>query len=566
MNPVKGWLARFATLRWRLILFYCGLLTLLIVGLGWFMYSRLENFLYDGVRTRLQDYALTQAVVPQGDGGRPEQQGRGNRGGPSQLQTLSNLLASKPSDEIYAAIFDEQGRFVTPTPASSSTGLIAPPPQPPQLRQATAQNGYFYPATLGVPSDNPPTVGQEDGLLYLQPIRDRNGPALDANGTRLGYVLVGASLKQAHQILQQMQFLLLIGLLGALGLAVLLGIPLARFGLRPLQRITEIARRTRSSNLTQRVSLPAYAVYDSKAARQDEVWQLAQEFNAMLDKIEAAFVAQKQSEARTRQFVADASHELRSPLTVLGGYVDVLLMGAKDDPARAERIIGSMRSEINRLSRLVVDLLMLTRLDAGGGTILQLTPVEADELLQRTVTNMTMLTGDRRLELKLSPEAGPVWVRGDADQLYRVLVNLVDNAIRYTSPQGHISLSLGVIARPPTEKVAIESEKLATRKTLPNPTQEWVVIEVSDDGCGIEAAQLPLIFDRFYRADESRARQTGNAGLGLAISKGIIEAHGGSITVESQVGQGTTFRLYLPVLGRELEVEAELPTASVQAS
>ncbi len=573
MGRIKRGLARFSTLRWRLTLFYCGLLVVLIFGMGWFMYSRLENFLYDGVRGRLSDYAQTQ-VLPVEDGrGDNNGQGRGPRGNqlaPGNLQQLSNFLASKPSGEIYGNVLDGQGQIVIPENNRNYAKVVATLPQPDQLKQAANPQGYFYYATLSLKDETGQTTGQERGLVFLQVLPARKDlPPRPPPAGGPGYILMASSLQTADDTLKQMQFLLLVGLVGSLVLAVLLGIPLARLGLRPLKKITEIARRTRSSNLSQRVALPANS-YQASLASQDEVWQLAQEFNAMLDKIELAFTAQQQSEARTRQFVADASHELRSPLTVLGGYLDVLLMGAKDNPLQAKRIMDAMRSEITRLSRLVIDLLMLTRLDSGSSGVVQIAPVEVEELLNRTASNMGLLMGQRRLEVKLAPGSSPVWIQGDADQLYRVLVNLVDNAIRYTGDQGYIGLSLSVEkvvsqARPSVTNK--KSGKTLTEPSTPNETgNEWVVIRVRDDGCGIAPEQLAHIFDRFYRADESRTRQTGNAGLGLAISKGIIEAHGGLIEVESQLGNGTTFIIRLPLLGLELETDGELSNLPVEAN
>jgi two-component system OmpR family sensor kinase len=215
----------------------------------------------------------------------------------------------------------------------------------------------------------------------------------------------------------------------------------------------------------------------------------------------------------------------------LGGYLDVLLMGAKDDPVKAQEIITSMRREIDRLSRLVIDLLALTRLDAGNS--IKLETVSLAEVLDRAAANTIMLAGERKVELLLPDPF--VEVRGNSDQLYRAVFNLLDNAVRYTSPQGQIEL------------------KLALNVNAPNQA----IISVRDNGSGIAPEELPHIFERFYRADRSRARQTGNAGLGLAIVKAIIEAHGGQVFVSSEPGKGTCFSLTLPILATQVNLEAK---------
>jgi two-component system OmpR family sensor kinase len=284
-------------------------------------------------------------------------------------------------------------------------------------------------------------------------------------------------------------------------------------------------------DLSQRVDLPV----SQTIAPDDEVQQLAQAFNLMLDQIEQSFQKQQQSEIRTRQFAADASHELRSPLTVLGGYLDVLLMGAKDDPVRALRVLQSMRREVDRMSRLVVDLLALTRMDANGGGNMRIESIRVAEILQSAVEDMQVIAGERKIELQFSPDSTQACLTGDNDQLHRVFVNILDNAIRYTDKGGLIKITTAIVDK-----------------------GRSVEISLADNGCGISEEQLTHIFDRFYRADPSRSRQTGNAGLGLSIVKSIVEAHNGSIRVVSEVGQGTCFTLRFP-LSEISEAEMSFP-------
>ncbi|MEI6043036.1 MAG: HAMP domain-containing sensor histidine kinase [Chloroflexota bacterium] len=526
---IKGFFRRFTNLSWRLTFFNTALLALLGLALGGFIYFRLESFLYDGLKARMQDYALTQTFLPEGRRSTAGNDGLTSTRSTAQvLSILSELLATKPVGEIQPAVLDNLGQVVQPAESYFKLNPVTVLPSSAQLNKASDFGAFFYTTTFSQKQG-------EEALVYLLVVRDKNGPVYNSLGVPSGYVLLAVSLKPSQQLLDEIKFLLIVGLSSLLVLTLFTGYPLTRLGLRPLKKITEIARRTRLSNLDRRVPLPA-SIISGKATRQDEIWQLAFEFNAMLDKIEEAFAAQQQSEVRMRQFVADASHELRSPLTILSGYLEVLQMGALDNPARAQHIISSLKEEINRLNRLVLDLLLLTRLDADNGKSLKLTPVELKELLNRTWQNMDVLTGERHLTLEIASTLPEVWVNADPDQLYRVLVNLIDNAIRYTSPGGQIKLSL-------------ELEN--------SGGSDWAILKVIDNGCGIASEQLPLIFNRFYRGDNSRTRETGNTGLGLAISKSIVEAHKGIILVESKLGQGTGFTLRLLVLGLELEVDVD---------
>lgn len=244
------------------------------------------------------------------------------------------------------------------------------------------------------------------------------------------------------------------------------------------------------------------------------------------------------AEQKIRQFVADASHELRSPLTVLGGYLDILLMGAKEDPVQTDRILNTLQSEVNRLGRLVVDLLTLTRLDTNGRNNLRLEKVCPADLLRRLQDNFQTLAGTRRIELNIEDGLLDLTFKGDGDQLYQVFSNLVDNALRYTPPDGLVRLSLSQTNLLPSPAKALADLVSAERNS-------WILIQVQDNGCGIAPEKLPHIFNRFYRADSSRNRKTGNAGLGLSISKSIVEAHNGCIWVESEPENGTTFSILL---------------------
>jgi signal transduction histidine kinase len=320
----------------------------------------------------------------------------------------------------------------------------------------------------------------------------------------------------------------------ALGLlvAAALGAAVARRALRPLERMTATAQAIATGGddaLDQRLRFPP---------RGDEVSRLATTFDHMLDRIQATIAERVRSEARLRRFAADASHELRTPLAAMRGYTEVLLMGGKDDPATADHSLHRMDAELARMTRLVSDLLTLARLDAG--LPLHLQPLSVPSLLADLVDETRLLASraDRRLTVAAEPcpgppggrdpsgdpSADPVAVLADPDRLHQIMRNLLHNAVKFTPDGGQITLS-----------AALQNGAVA--------------LAVADTGSGIAPADLPHLFERFYRSDRARARgdaEAGGAGLGLAIAQGLAVAQGGHITVESAPGRGSTFTLMLP--------------------
>jgi two-component system OmpR family sensor kinase len=310
--------------------------------------------------------------------------------------------------------------------------------------------------------------------------------------------------------------------------AAALGAAVARRALRPLERMTATAQAIATGGddaLDQRLRFPP---------RGDEVSRLATTFDHMLDRIQATIAERVRSEARLRRFAADASHELRTPLAAMRGYTEVLLMGGKDDPATADHSLHRMDAELARMTRLVSDLLTLARLDAG--LPLHLQPLSVPSLLADLVDETRLLASraDRRLVVAAAPcprppgggvaPGDPVAVLADPDRLHQIMRNLLHNAVKFTPDGGQITLS-----------AALQDGAVA--------------LAVADTGPGIAPADLPHLFERFYRSDRARARgdaEAGGAGLGLAIAQGLAVAQGGHITVESTPGCGSTFTLVLP--------------------
>jgi two-component system, OmpR family, sensor kinase len=342
------------------------------------------------------------------------------------------------------------------------------------------------------------TVGSTDGGRF------RVRASFEPNMNEM--LVLGLSL---HDVDGTVNRLLMIELLvtGAVLLALgMLGFAVVRIGLRPLHEIEQTAGAIASGDLSQRVE---------RADDRTEIGRLGLALNAMLSQIESAFKAREASERKLRRFVADASHELRTPLAAVRAYAELFTRGADQRPDDLARAMTGITRESERMSLLVQDLLLLARLDEGRP--LQRDPVQLDDVVGDSVDTARMVEPDRPIELTSEPAV----VLGDRDRLRQIVDNLLSNVRAHTPPATPVHVSL---AR----------------------TNGKAVIEVRDEGPGVGAEHLERVFERFYRADQSRARTSGGVGLGLSIVSAVAEAHGGEVAAES--GRGATFRITLPLV------------------
>ncbi len=252
----------------------------------------------------------------------------------------------------------------------------------------------------------------------------------------------------------------------------------------------------------------------------DEMASLARTFNEMAEQLQAADQKQRELDELRRNLIAWAGHDLRTPLASIQAMVEALADGVVEDPETVDRYLHTAQREIRSLSLLIDDLFELAQLEAGG-LRLGLGPNSISDLISDTLESFSELAARQGVSLEgsVEPDVDPVTM--DAQQIGRVLANLVGNALRHTPAGGTVRV-----------------EAMASA--------EGVQVDVRDTGRGIDAEDLPHIFERFYRGEKSRSRATGGAGLGLAIAKGLVEAHGGQIGVESGPGQGTRFYFTLP--------------------
>lgn len=315
------------------------------------------------------------------------------------------------------------------------------------------------------------------------------------------YLVLVAPLSRIDRAMQIFAVLMLIIVAAGALAAFLVGWAVAGRALYPVAALTESASKiARSGDFSRRVA---------ENSSRDELGRLSRTFNAMLASLEAAYDAQV-------RFVSAASHELRAPLTVVQANLDLL---QSHELAEADRTISLREAtmEAERMARLVADLLVLARADAG--VPIRHEPVELDRIVLDVMNETRHLRSGQRLELS---HLDPGIVRGDADRLKQLFLNVVENAIKYTE-EG--------------ECIFVEIRRSA----------HHMEVIVRDEGMGIKAEELPMVFDRFYRAQAARARDPGGSGLGLSIARWVATEHGGSISLRSTFGEGTTVMIRLPV-------------------
>jgi two-component system OmpR family sensor kinase len=323
-------------------------------------------------------------------------------------------------------------------------------------------------------------------------------------------VVVAQSFEDIDRTLRRLQ-----GLFILIGLAMILFIALAsrkviKVGLRPLETVEATAERIAEGDLTAR--LP-----DVKP--NTEVGRLVNTLNTMLGRIEESFSARVESESKLRRFVADASHELRTPITAIRGFAELHRQGAVIGEDKTKELIGRIESESKRMGSLVEDLLLLARLDQSRE--MKSEPVNLTKLVSDAVASASAAGPNHVVRFDKPTEE--IYALGDNDRIHQVVANLLANARTHTPSGTTIDVSIA-------------------------HSEDGVRIRIADNGPGLSEADQKRIFERFYRADSSRVRQDGEGtGLGLSIVDAVMRAHAGQVTVESELGKGATFTLFFPL-------------------
>jgi len=463
------------SIRFRLVMWYAGLLTGIFLLLCALLYLNLRHFLENDLREsqarRARQIAQTLLVRVQ--------------------QTGERYVASQTKDWYEPEI---NGRFIRITRADGETVYLSGAPK----------DGSFDPRQ--VPALTPSSQPEFSQKLKLPGGKTLLIAALNfkSSGHPAYLVEFGELLDPVETMLDHLFLQLALGLPIAVLVAVGGGYLLVRRALQPVEVITYKAERITQHSLSER--LP-------EAHTGDELQRLSHSLNRMIARLDDAF-------QNSKRFVADASHELRTPLTILRGELENLSEDAQLNPEVRSRL-GSVLEEIERLSRIVEQLFALSRLDAGEAQT-EWTQFDLAELAKTTTEQMSLLAEDKGIAMTCQASQ-KVPVEGDRARLKQVVVNLLDNAIKYTPERGMIQLHV-------------------------RGANGHAILEVADNGIGIPPDALPHIFERFYRVDQARANGSESAGLGLSIVKSICTAHGAEVEVQSTIGKGSRFRVKLPLL------------------
>lgn len=455
------------SIRFRLALWYVAILAVILLLFGAGIYLTQRRTLNDNLNASLRTRAtLLEGLIDYGSNGRP-----------------GLNFPSSPGDpklgESFARLFDPSGAILF----ANSPAFGAVPVDTSVLRQAA--QGSEQIDTVG--------AGDHEARVITVPVTQ--------NGTVVGVLQAGQSTSGVNDTLQNLLLILAVGVPLALVLASIGGWWVSSRALRPIDHVARLAREISGHDLSRRLNLDL---------PDDEVGRLARTFDDMIARLDAAF-------QRQRQFTADASHELRTPLTAIQGQIDVALTRRRGAD-EYQRVLAAVNQQVDRMTRLVSELLMLARSDAAAIPVAR-EPVVIADVAESVARQIEASAGAKGVDLTVEAGAAAV-VIGDEDLLLQLVLNLADNAVKYTDAGG---ITIGWWARGGD-----------------------VDVFVRDTGIGIPPEHLGRIFERFHRVDVARTADRSGAGLGLAISRWITEAHGGRLSVESSP-DGSTCTVTLPL-------------------
>jgi heavy metal sensor kinase len=480
----------FRSLRFKLTLWYVLILGILLISFSSFLYLTLSRSLYRDVDHKLRSLAeliASESTSPL------SKFGFGNID-----QALEATMNLKPIGK-FIQVLDESGRIGRTSENLKSVQL--------PISLNALRNGSKGLVTY----ETNHSLGNTPLRIITYPVKENN------QVTKM--IQVASSLEDVEDALNTLLIILIVTVPSILMIASLGGQFLANKALKPVDRVTQTARMITSQNLNQRIQTLKV---------KDEISRLIDTFNEMISRLDQSF-------RQIKQFTTDASHELKTPLTILKGEVEVALR--KKRPLHEyEQILESNLEEIDRMSKIVEDLLLLSKADIGE-IRLNREDIHLTRFISGLTEQMKILAQPKNIRIEISNHQNEIHVFGDILRMRELFINLIENGIKYTEAGGSILITLTKETDGSVNPLTQKEKKAVT----------FAKIIVADTGIGIAKEDQEKIFNRFFRVDKARSREQGGSGLGLSICKWIVEAHQGEITVESEPGKGSSFIVRLPL-------------------
>lgn len=485
------------SLQWQLLYRFSILFLILFLGIGIYQYSSMKEYLYNSkvelLESRFRN--IDDRIVV------------GTNTSNLLKKNSAYILEQIVDEDICAVIIDNNGKQIgerniyTGIPTNYDNKINTPMSVP-----ILSSEQYISIMSKSGMIDGYMLVNDEDGkeqIITWCKIGDIDSP--------IGLVQISTYTESVNMVLFEQIKVFSIAAIFILIIGVFLGSLLLKHTLNPLKEMTEALHNINTNELNFRLN---------NTTRQKEIDELSNSFNIMMERVEESFDEERKINEKMRTFIQDVSHEIRTPLTSIRGFIEVLQSGAAKSEKHLSLALNSMLMESERLTKLVNNLLLSIKIEEN--IKVEKESEDINNIIQEILPQLNILVGERKLNLSLGDS---LYSLVNKDQIKQVIYNIVQNAINYTE-QKH-----GVI-------------KIETKSVSENSI-EYIEIKIIDNGEGISEENLNLIFDRFFRGDKHRSRKKGGYGLGLSIVKSIVDNHGGYVNVESKVGRGSAFYIYL---------------------
>jgi len=494
MKKIKS---RFKTksLKWQLLIRWSLMLTLLLIVMGTAQYFITKSYLFSSknqvLEARLHDLDKVNLQ---------------NLKTSADLKTNAGLLVNLIADRnTSVAIIDEKGEIIAES--KGPNGEITAP----------HLSSEEYISMLNGSEKQEKQEKQGKYKIIEDPIDNTDMVKYTTIGSRagkFGLVQISTPVDPVYMMLLKQIYFYIGASIAIIILGILISRSVLKHTLKPLYNLTNTLESVTVGQLNTR--LPVYK-------RQLEIDSLSIAFNGMFERIETSFEKEQYIKEKMQRFISDASHEMRTPLTSIHGFVEVLLRGAAKNEKQLDLALNSILTESERLTKLVNELLMLTKLDQQ--IKLEMKNENIKDIIEELYPQLKILAGERKIDLKLKDN---LLVKANKNQIKQVIYNLVQNAIQHTDDKnGVVNISLN---------------------SIDNPSGSFLALNIKDNGTGIPEKDLNEIYDRFFRSESHRSRRNGGYGLGLSIVKSIVDAHHGEIRVSSELDKGTSFTIFIRLI------------------